>query len=355
MGVNPRLTRRLALGGLATAVAASACTSREAPVAGIVALPERSLAYAPLLLAAQAGLFQSPPQHVATLLRTGGQAVAAAIATGDAAAGALTLPDFVDAVEGGAPLVAIGALTRRFMGQLVATTARPPARTLETLLAGGWRGVAFGLQTGSDGTERLLRAFLLSSEPPPAVAASAARPLLAGDPLAGEPRFVGYRTDEALVAAWRDGRIEAFLGHSMATAPATLLGGAEVVANFSLGAIAPEAASAHCVVLAAHRDRVSAQPSPAGPPLLAALVHACGRAALDLSGPEQSKMAQRALPDRDALHLSAAIRLDAPSPEQSGYATDGRVPPAALPWLRDLRARAGSPAKAFPGELVVQL
>jgi ABC-type nitrate/sulfonate/bicarbonate transport system substrate-binding protein len=353
--VTPRLTRRLALEGLASAVAASACTSRDAPVAGIVALPERSLAYAPLLLAAQAGLFRSPPQRVATLLRSGGQAATAAIATGDADAGALTLPDFVDAIEAGAPLVAVGALTRRFMGQLVAATLRPPDRTLETLLAGGWRGAAFGLQTGGDGTERLLRALLLAGEPPLAALPSTTRPLLASDPQAGEPRFVGYRTDEALVAAWRDGRIEAFLGHSMATVPATLLGGGEVVANFSVGGIAPEAAAAHCIVLAAHRDRISAQPSSAGEPFLAALVHACARAALDLSGPERTKMAQRALPDRDALHLAAAVRLDAPSAEQSGYATDGAVPPEALPWLLDLRARAGSPAKALPGQLVIQL
>src|SRR5437762_6428296 len=145
MVMNARLTRRTLLGGGA-ALAGTACAPRAAPLAGIVALPERSLAYAPLLLAAKAGLYHSPAQRTATLLRSGGGAVAAAVVAGDADAGALSLPDFLDAVEAGAPLVAIGAVTRRFAGQLVAATSRSLIPTVDALLSGGWRAVALGVQ-----------------------------------------------------------------------------------------------------------------------------------------------------------------------------------------------------------------
>src|SRR5437773_2465560 len=141
-------SRRAALGVALASLAAPACTLRQAPLAGVIALPARSLSYAPLLLAVRAGLYQTPPARAALLLRP---------------------------------------------------------------------------------------------RPPPA-----ARPLLAADPLAGEPRLVAHRTDEALVAAWRDGRVAAFLGHSLATAPATILGDGAVLANFSLGQVAPDATVAHC-------------------------------------------------------------------------------------------------------------
>src|SRR5689334_6328264 len=111
MVMNARLLRRRSLGAGLVGLAGAACAPRAAPLAGIVALPERSLAYAPLLLAVKMGLYRSPALRTATLLRSGGAAVAAAVAGGDADAGALSLPDFLDAVAAGAPLVAIGALT----------------------------------------------------------------------------------------------------------------------------------------------------------------------------------------------------------------------------------------------------
>src|SRR5206468_4719936 len=133
---------------------------------------------------------------------------------------------------------------------------------------------ALGVQIGGDGTERFLRALFLSSSPPPS---PLDRPLLAGDPLAGEPRFVGYRPDEALVAALRDGRIDAFLGHATAAAPATLLGGSEIVANFSLGETAAPVAAAHGIVLVTRRDRVTGRPADPAGGFLAALVRGAGR------------------------------------------------------------------------------
>src|SRR5438093_3862035 len=195
MVMNPRRPRRTVLGAGLAGLAGVACAPREAPLAGIVALPERSLTYAPLLLAVKAGLYQSPPLRTATWLRTGGQAVAAAVAGGDADAGALSLPDFLDAVEAGAPLVAIGAVTRRFAGQLVAAESGALDRTLDALLSGGWRAVPFGLQIGGDGTERFVRALLESFAGAARSAPAPGRPLLAADPLSGEPRFIGYRTD----------------------------------------------------------------------------------------------------------------------------------------------------------------
>src|SRR5436190_22163277 len=151
MVMNTRLLRRRVLGGSQVTLAGAACAPRTAPLAGIVVLPERSLAYAPLLLAAKAGLYHSPALRTATLLRSGGGAVAAAVVAGDADAGALSLPDFLDAVEAGAPLVAIGALTRRFAGQLVAatsSTSRPLTLTVDALFSGGWHAVPLAVQIG---------------------------------------------------------------------------------------------------------------------------------------------------------------------------------------------------------------
>ena len=332
-----RTRRRPFLASLAAGAALGAC-GRAEPLAGVIAIPERSLTYAPLLLAIKQGLYRDPPLRAAMLLRTGGSGAAAAVAGGEADAAALALPDFLDAVEAGRPLVAIGALTRRFAGQLVVSGARPLERNLDALLGGRWRGTPLGTQTGGDGTEHFLRALWLTRGA--RVASGADSALLSADGLAGEPRYLGFQTGEALVAALRDNRIAGYVGHAMASVQSTLLGENVVVANFSAGAGAPEAGVAHCTVLVAHREKVVGGPTA---PLLGALVAACVRAAQALVGPDAVTAAQRALPDFDPLHLSLAMQLDSPSPDASVYAMDGRLPADALPALAELRARAGRP------------
>jgi len=340
--------RRAALAAIAGAAAATGmavagCTRRSALLDGSVAVPERALPYAPLLLAVREGLYRRPPARVAMVVRSSARDAAAAVVDGEASAAALPLIDFAQAVAAGAPLVAISALTRRAAAQLVVATSGPLAGSgLDALLAGRWRAARVGVQTGGGGTERLARYLLLDSGRPEPEGATGT--LLASDLFQGEPRWIAFGTDEALVAAIKDYRLDAFFGRSLATAQAVLLGGVEIAASFSDGATAPRVASLGAVVLATRRDWLDSSDAAGhsgSVAFLADLVAACRQAASTLSGADQLAAAAQALPEIDRLALAAALRLDAPSPQTSAFAPDGRLDPATLDYLATLTARAG--------------
>jgi hypothetical protein len=333
--------------GLAACALPGAPAGRRAAVTA-VAYPERSLTYAPLLLALARGPFAPPGPATVPLLRAGGQRVAAAIAGGEAVAGALPLPDLVAAVAEGAPLVAFGALTRRAGGQLVVARDAPIPPRSEALLAGEWRGARVGLTTGSGGSEALMRLWWLAGAgagPAPRSATTS----LARDPWHGEPRWLGFGTGEALVAALKDGRIWAFLGPSGAAAQALLLGTAEVVANVSSGGAAGLASRALPVVLAARRDRLAG-----GQPLLEGLPGACARAGAALASSGGPALVAGVLAEQDALTRQWALRLDVPAPEGgdpgggnpdgggSLFSPDGRLPPDAVARYLELISLAGA-------------
>jgi len=307
-----------------------------------VAFPARSLSYAPLLLALARGE-GAPPRPLVPLLSDGGRQVAAAVAGGRAAAGALPLEDLVAAVAAGAPLVAFGALTRRRGAQLVVARGGGLSGGPEALLGGTWRGASVGLQTGGEGSERLVRLWWLAAGPPAAPPAT----YLDRDPWAGEPRWIGFTTGEALVAALADGRIAAFCGPSLAAAQATVLGTGQVVGNFSDGSTGADVGAALPVVLAARRDRVQA-----GDPTVQYLRVACARAAAALTGGEGPFLAAQALPEIDPVALDRALRLDVPPGAPGLYATDGRLSPAAVGRYLDLAAQAGTALAVDPAGLV---
>jgi hypothetical protein len=330
------LTRRAAL-----SLVAAGCARRDARAGPTVAVPERALPYAPLLLAVRRQLYVTPPERVALVVRATSQSVAASVADGTADAGAIPAAELVRLAAAGVPVVAIGALARRFDGQLVAAAGAPlpqgtSAQGLDALLGGGWRAVRLGLQAGSGGTEQALRFLLLAHGAAPLERA-------ATDPLFGEPRLLTYSTAEALVAALKDGRIHAFLGSSLAAAQATLLGGTELLANFSDGSAAPDVTEPLCTVLIARPDRAGAGAGPGGPPapFPRQLITACARAAAELSGPDGPSLIAEAIPERDPLHLATALRLAAPAPDRSVFALDGQVPREAFPRLLELYALAG--------------
>jgi ABC-type nitrate/sulfonate/bicarbonate transport system substrate-binding protein len=347
-----------ALGGVAIpGCAFSLPGSGPGPAGGVavapVAYPERSLTYAPLLLAVGQGPFApSGAGGTAPLLRSGGRQVAAAVASGAAVVGALPLPDLVAAAQEGAPLVAIGALTRRAGGQLVVAPDAPLPRRTEAFLGGEWRGARMGVTTESGGSEALVRFWWLArlGSGLPVDGARAAGTADGGaqgpagylgrDPWRGEPRWIGFSTAEGLVAALKDGRVWAFAGPSTAAAQAVLLGAGEVLANVSDGSAAQEASVALPVVLAARRERVQG-----GDPLLGAIAGACARAGAALCGPDGGNLAARALPERDPLALRQAWALDVPQGEDSlpaFFSADGRLPPEAVGRYLDLAARAGA-------------
>jgi ABC-type nitrate/sulfonate/bicarbonate transport system substrate-binding protein len=291
------------------------------------------------------------------LLRAGGQRVAAAIAGGEAVAGALPLPDLVAAVADGAPLVAFGALTRRAGGQLVVARDAPIPPRSEALLAGDWRGARVGLTTGSGGSETLMRLWWLAGAGP--ATASLATTFLERDPWHGEPRWLGFGTGEALVAALKDGRIWAFLGPSGAAAQALLLGTAEVVANVSAGGAGEAASGALPVVLVARRDRLAA-----GHPSLQGLPGACARAGAALATPDGPALVARVLAEQDALTRQRALRLDVPPPDGAGggdpgggeslFSPDGLLPPEAVARYLELVGPAGAPPAVDVAGLVTQ-
>jgi ABC-type nitrate/sulfonate/bicarbonate transport system substrate-binding protein len=371
------LNRRTVLAAGSLAAGSVACSSSAERVDLLVSLPQRSLDYAPLTVAAKAGLFSEPPLKVALLQRADGRRVAAAVVDGSVDAGAMALPDLVAAVAAGAPLVAIGALTRRFAGQLVLARAAPVSeRTLAGMVAGHWRAIRVGLEIGAEGTEGVMRHILLQSTPggpgespspatasaesakAPAAGQSALSPgssplQLAWDPLGREPQWIGYGTGAALVAALKDGRIAAFLGRSLATAQATATRDSEVVANLSSGALAGDVTLALCQVLVARKDRVDSAEGTATEHL-GSLVAGCARAAQALAGPAGAEAILRAMPDRDASHLLLAMRLDHPSPAESAYALDARVPRRAFERYLELCAQAGRPSALDPAQLETQ-
>ncbi len=337
------------------------------PVPQAVAFPERSLTYVPLLLAlGRAGDAppSEPPLHLVPLLRSGGPRVAEAVASGDALAGALPLADVVAAVQAGVPLVVFGALTRRHGGQLVVARQAPVTPRADALLQGAWSALRVGLQTGSTGSERLVRLWLLAEggDAAGALAGSGSPSAhLTRDPWAGEPRWIGYSTGEGLVAALKDGRIAAFIGPSWAAAQAMILGLGEVVANFSDGSTAGAVSAALPAVLATRRERLVERQSE-----LAALRAACARAGAALSGDAGPALVTHALRERDPLVLRQALRLDvspplqpaaesppaAPSAAQGIYAVDGRLPLTALERYLELAAAAGWTPSLDPASLL---
>jgi ABC-type nitrate/sulfonate/bicarbonate transport system substrate-binding protein len=258
----------------------------------------------------------------------------------------------ISAAAAGAPLVAIGALTRRFAGQVVLAPDAPVReRSLAALFAGGWRGVRFGLQTGADGTEQAMRLLLVAARANERPRTCDSGGLVAADPLRGEPRWIGFGTSEALVAALQDGRVAAFLGRSIAAAQATSAGGSEIVANLSTGDAGADATAALVNVLVARRDHAGER-EPARQEWLEQLVRACAAAAASLAGPAGVEMITRAMPDRDPIHLGVALRLDHPSPAASAYALDGRLSTHALASYLELARRAGQSYALEPSALV---
>ena len=327
-------TRRdcLATVTLSVLAGAAGCAPTSLPPA-VLALPERSLPYAPLILAVKQGLGGASAPALAMIQRAESTAVAAAVAGGEADAGALPLPALLDAAEQGAPLVVIGAITRRVSAHLLVPAAQSGRLTAKSLLDGAWRGLRLGTQTGD--VERFVRALWLASGRATRVTTP---PYIPTDPLAGEPRYSDFQTDEALVAALRDGRVDGVCGSAIAAAQSTVLGESHVVASFSTGEVAPDIAAAHAVVLVAHRDAAAA---PARRQTLAQIVAACAHAANELAGTSGVATLKRALPDRDLLHLSLALAADSPEPHRSVYALDGQFQAGTLETLAELRARAG--------------
>jgi ABC-type nitrate/sulfonate/bicarbonate transport system substrate-binding protein len=345
--------RRRALLGNIGAVSLAACAIGRAPLAGVIALPERSLTYAPLLAAVKAGLYRDPPPRLALMQRDGGARVAGAVAGGFADAGALSLSDFLRSVDAGAPLIAVGALTRRLACQLVvANGVVAPRRTLASLASGDWRGVRVGVETGSDGTEALARFLLLTRETRQTGGNRSVALESVHDPVAGEPRWIEHPTGEALVAALADGRIDAFLGRPYATAHAMTLGGTVMVGNLASGEQFGEISRAFCTVLVAHRDRLQSGARTAE--LLTMLVPACAQAAVHLSGTEGAALATRLFPERDGLAVHLATQLSSPPPATSSYATDGRVPLGAVESYVELTALAGNPLTVDSRSLVAE-
>jgi ABC-type nitrate/sulfonate/bicarbonate transport system substrate-binding protein len=359
----------------ATASAACGGWPRSTEAVTPVAFPERSLAYAPLLLAAGSGPFAVPGERFVPLLCDGGSRVAAAVAGGNAVAGALPLADLVAAVASGMPLVAVGALTRRAGGQLVVARDAPIARRSGALLAGEWRGARVGLMTGSTGSEALMRFWWIAEASggvavpaglgPSGLGASGPGVYLERDPWLAEPRWIGFGTAEGLVAALKDGRVWAFLGPSSAAAQATLLGTGEVAANFADGTTAPDVSATLPVVLACRRER-----SAGADPRLRRLVDACARGAVALAGEGGADLLGRALPERDALERERALRLDVPGPPigtpsgaarptpagavgSSIFAADGTIDLSALRRYLDLAGRAGAIATLPAPEALV--
>lgn len=308
-----------------------------------MAFPERSLTYAPLLIAAvasgdagsalgAASARAGAAEGLIPLLCDGGAQVAEAVTSGAALAGALPLPDLVTAVAAGAPLVAFGALTRRWGGQLVVAHEAELPRRAEGLRDGSWRAARVGLQTGSDGSERLVRLWLLVAGSGPMSHGA----YLERDPWAGEPRWLGFSTGEGLVAALKDGRIAAFVGPSSAAAQAVILGAGEVVANFSDGSTAADVSAALPAVLAARQERI-------GDPALTDLRAACARAGVALAGDEGPALVSRTFRERDPLTLRLALRLDVSGPPLGGvYAADGLLAVAAVERYLELATAAGA-------------
>lgn len=344
----------LALGGLALGgLALAGCAQEERPV-GVVALPERSLAYAPLLLAVRRGLRQEPASRVAVTQRVDGQAVAAAVVTGEALVGAMALPDLVRAATAGAPLVAIGALTKRLDCHLVVTTARGvPVPTLPAIYLGEWRGLRVGVESGADGTEAFARLAALwgnaARVPPqePFAPRAPQRELAAASRVEGEARWEAFETDAALAAALADQRIEAFIGRPYAAAQSVAYGAGQVTRSLATGDES-QVLAALPTVLVARRD-MSGEGEGA---LIRRLLSAVGRAGTELSGAGGGQAAAEALPERDSLRLTIAQRLMASDSTTGAYAPDARLDEEAVRRYLELSAMAGARVGLNAGALI---
>lgn len=311
-----------------------ACASRREELLGVVAIPERSLAYAPLIAAVKAGLYQPPAQRLAITQQNGGTRVAEAVVEGFADAGALSLPDFLTAVAHGAPLVGIGALTQRHACQLTASANMPAAeRSLAAVLDGTRNEMRVGVESGGDGTASFAQSLSLERSQ------------------SGHPQWIAFPTSEALVAALADHRVEAYFGRPYATAHSAALGSAVVVENFATGERFEPQARAFSTVMAARRDRIASDARLHR--LLGLLVPACARAATFLSSDAGPDLAATLLPDRDGLALRAATRLAAPSQQTSSFAQDARLSREAVEAYLELAALAGTPLNVDARTLVL--
>jgi hypothetical protein len=320
-----------------------ACAS-DTPVAAIAAYPERSLPYAPLLLAVKRGLYAEPGVRVALSHLTEPGAVAAALATGSALAGAMSLAELAQALAQGAPLVAFGALTRRLDCHFVATTARSvPIPTLPAVHLGEWRGLRVGVERGPDGSEAFVRLFAAWSNASRWVAQPALAPrppqreLAAGYALDGEARWSALDTEEALAAALTDRRLEAFIGRAYAAAQTVSYGAGQIARpladsgeNHVLGALP--------AVLVTRRSGHRA----AEEALLKQLLRGVERAGAELTGATGKESALVALPEKDALHLSVAHGLFSPDVVSTAYAADARLPADVVSRYVELSAMTGT-------------
>jgi ABC-type nitrate/sulfonate/bicarbonate transport system substrate-binding protein len=332
------------------AIGLTACGRAEPPFVGSVALPERSLRYAPLLLAVRERNAGGARGRLSLQQRPGQGAMEQAVVEGSADVAAMPLPDLVTALAAGAPLVAIGALTRRASAFYVSTRPGDEGeRRLEALLDGSWWGARAGVERGGGGTAQAVRLCMGARGWPPVQVIEELQAGAVGAPVApGAPvRWIGYDTDEALVAAIKDHRIAAFVGRSMAAAQAAIVGGKDLSVASAAAELGEDVLGAVCTVLVARRERVAA-----GTRLFGDLVRDCAQAAEKLAGPQGVLAAGKALPERDALHLSVALRLDAPDPGRAIFAADAQVPEGAVQRLLDLLGRAGTPAHIDSGVVV---
>ncbi len=311
--------------------------------AALVAYAERSLEYAPLLLAAKRGLWSEPPAKLGMMQLPDGRAVVEAVATGRALAGAVPLPDLVAAAGEGGALVGIAALTARLDCELVVTTARTvPIPTLAAMHLGEWRGLRVGVQSGSGGTEAFVRLVALWSDasrtaPQPAFAPRAPQRQLAGSAaLDGEVRWSAFDTDAGLAAALADRRLEGFLGRSYAGALAVSHGSGTVAQRLAEGG-ENHVLSALPTVLVTRREGLDVRAEA----LLRQMVAAVARAAGELAGPEGAQAAGVALPEKDQLRLALALRLMSPNAAATAFATDARLTEEPVRRYAELSAMAG--------------
>ena len=337
--------------GVLLSAAALAGCANEAPPAAVVAYPERSLPYAPLLLAVKRGLYAEPGVKVALSHFTQAGAVAAAVATGRATVGAMSLPELVRAGTEGAPLVACGALTRRLDCHLVVTTARSvPSATLAAIHLGEWRGLRVGVEGGADGSEAFARLAtglgmagpgVLYTPPAPRLPQ---RELAAAQPLDAETRWATFETEEGLAAALTDRRLEGFIGRAYAAAQTLSYGSGRVVSEF----VGPDEAtvmSALPTVLVTRRDGLSSTDEE----VTRQIIGAVGRAVEELTGPAGKEALTVALPERDSLFLTLAHGLFSPSQELGAYAAGARLGADSVERYVGLSAITGARVDINPG------
>lgn len=318
------------------------CAPSEPP-AGVVAYPERSLSYAPLLLALKRGLYADVPVRLAASQLSAEGAVAAVVATGDALVGAMGMAEFIRSVAAGAPLVAIGALTSRLDCHLVTTTARPiPVATMRAIHLGEWRGLRVGVESGPDGTEAFVRMYAAWSDasrvPPQERLGPRApmREIASSHAVDGETRWAAYETDEGLAAALADRRLEAFVGRAFAAAQTLSYGSGQLGRGLAEGRENHVLAALPTVLVTRRSGHAAAEEG-----LLRQLVRAVGRAADELIAHDGMRAAAVALPEKDSLHLRLAHGLMSPDATASAFAGGGRLGAEAVSRYVELAAMTG--------------